>query len=132
MVEPSSVVLLSLVGTWAALDGTAVGQFLFARPLVAATMGGWVLDYIENWAGEWGYVRHTWVQYRNPAFTGDVTYTPYDPYGFGTSQSLSNRPLLVGFRPFAGGGFVLYTTFHYHAQPSAQMLDILKYLIFQL
>jgi acyl dehydratase len=39
-----------------------------------STMGGWVLDYIENWAGEYGYVRHTWVQYRNPAFTGDVTY----------------------------------------------------------
>jgi len=39
-----------------------------------STMGGWVLDYIENWAGEWGYVRHTWIQYRNPAFTGDVTY----------------------------------------------------------
>ena len=39
-----------------------------------STMGGWVLDYIENWAGEHGYVRHTWIQYRNPAFTGDVTY----------------------------------------------------------
>jgi acyl dehydratase len=39
-----------------------------------STMGGWVLDYIENWAGEWGFVRHSWVQYRNPAFTGDVTY----------------------------------------------------------
>jgi acyl dehydratase len=39
-----------------------------------STMGGWVLDYIENWAGEWGFVRHTWIQYRNPAFTGDVTY----------------------------------------------------------
>jgi hypothetical protein len=39
-----------------------------------STMGGWVLDYIENWAGEWGFIRHTWIQYRNPAFTGDVTY----------------------------------------------------------
>jgi PTS system mannose-specific IIC component len=43
MIEPASVVLLSLVGTWAALDGTAVGQFLIARPLVAATLAGWVL-----------------------------------------------------------------------------------------
>ena len=43
MVEPASVVLLSLVGIWAALDGTAVGQFLIARPLVAATLSGWVL-----------------------------------------------------------------------------------------
>ena len=39
-----------------------------------STMGGWVLDYIENWAGEGGFVRHCWLQYRNPAFTGDVTY----------------------------------------------------------
>jgi hypothetical protein len=39
-----------------------------------STMGGWVLDYLENWAGEWGLVRHSMVQYRNPAFTGDVTY----------------------------------------------------------
>ncbi len=39
-----------------------------------STMGGWVLDYVENWAGEWGFVRHSMIQYRNPAFTGDVTY----------------------------------------------------------
>jgi acyl dehydratase len=39
-----------------------------------STMGGWVLDYLENWGGEWGLTRHSMVQYRNPAFTGDVTY----------------------------------------------------------
>ena len=39
-----------------------------------STMGGWVLDYLENWAGEWGFIRHVMLQYRNPAFTGDVTY----------------------------------------------------------
>ncbi len=42
------------------------------------------------------------------------------------------RPLLVGSRPFSGGGYVIYTTFHYHSQPSQEMLDILRYLIFQL
>ncbi len=39
-----------------------------------SSMGGWVLDYIENWAGEWGEISHCMMQYRNPAFAGDVTY----------------------------------------------------------
>jgi hypothetical protein len=39
-----------------------------------SSMGGWVLDYIENWAGEWGEIVHSMMQYRNPAFAGDVTY----------------------------------------------------------
>ncbi len=39
-----------------------------------ATMGAWVTDYLTNWAGEWGFLVHVNTQYRNPAFTGDVTY----------------------------------------------------------
>jgi acyl dehydratase len=39
-----------------------------------ASMGAWVLDYVAAWAGEWGFIRHSNAQYRNPAFTGDVTY----------------------------------------------------------
>jgi acyl dehydratase len=39
-----------------------------------ASMGAWVIDYVSNWAGEGGFVTHSAVQYRNPAFTGDVTY----------------------------------------------------------
>jgi acyl dehydratase len=39
-----------------------------------ASMGAWVLDYVANWAGELGYIVHTNIQYRNPAFAGDVTY----------------------------------------------------------
>jgi len=39
-----------------------------------ASMGAWVLDYVSNWAGETGFVTHSAIQYRNPAFTGDVTY----------------------------------------------------------
>jgi hypothetical protein len=37
-------------------------------------MGAWITDYLANWAGEWGMVLHVNSQYRNPAFTGDVTY----------------------------------------------------------
>ncbi len=39
-----------------------------------ASMGAWILDYLSNWAGEWGQVIHSDMQYRSPALTGDVTY----------------------------------------------------------
>jgi acyl dehydratase len=39
-----------------------------------ASMGAWILDYLGNWAGEWGFVRHSRFQYRNPALTNDATY----------------------------------------------------------
>jgi hypothetical protein len=39
-----------------------------------ATMGAWITDYLTNWAGEHGFLLHVNSQYRNPAFTGDVTY----------------------------------------------------------
>jgi acyl dehydratase len=39
-----------------------------------ASMGAWVLDYVAYWAGHEGFVRHSNVQYRFPAFEGDVTY----------------------------------------------------------
>jgi len=36
-------------------------------------MGAWVLDYVAAWAGDSGYVRHSNIQYRFPAFDGDLT-----------------------------------------------------------
>ena len=38
-----------------------------------ASMGAWVLDYVSQWAGDHGFVRHSAVQYRFPPFEGDVT-----------------------------------------------------------
>jgi hypothetical protein len=38
-----------------------------------ASMGAWILDYLQNWAGEWGQIVHSNAQYRSPALTGDVT-----------------------------------------------------------
>jgi PTS system mannose-specific IIC component len=35
-------VLLCVFGAWVALDGTSVGQLMVSRPLVAATVGGWI------------------------------------------------------------------------------------------
>jgi acyl dehydratase len=39
-----------------------------------ASMGAWILDYLTNWAGEWGEIVHSNAQYRYPAFTGDATF----------------------------------------------------------
>jgi hypothetical protein len=40
-----------------------------------ASMGAWILDYFAGWAGEWGMVAHSVVNYRGPALVGDVTIT---------------------------------------------------------
>jgi hypothetical protein len=37
-------------------------------------MGAWIIDYLTNWAGEWGFVRHSNMQYRSPALSGDATF----------------------------------------------------------
>jgi len=39
-----------------------------------ATMGAWVTDYVAYWAGHDGFVRYSKVDYRAPAYEGDVTY----------------------------------------------------------
>ncbi|HEX4377757.1 MAG TPA: MaoC family dehydratase N-terminal domain-containing protein [Steroidobacteraceae bacterium] len=39
-----------------------------------ATMGGWATDYLSYWAGHDGFVRHTKLSFRGPAFEHDVTY----------------------------------------------------------
>jgi hypothetical protein len=38
-----------------------------------ASMGAWVLDYVAMWAGDRGFIRHSNVQYRFPAFEDDLT-----------------------------------------------------------
>ncbi len=39
-----------------------------------ASMGAWILDYLCNWAGEWGDLLHSEMSFRSPALTGDLTY----------------------------------------------------------
>lgn len=41
--SPGELVVLALLGGVLTLDGTSVGQFMLSRPLVAATLSGWVL-----------------------------------------------------------------------------------------
>ncbi len=43
MIEPLSLTLLLLLGGWAALDGTAAGQFMISRPLVMGVLAGILL-----------------------------------------------------------------------------------------
>jgi PTS system mannose-specific IIC component len=40
----SELLVLSLLGGLLALDGTSVGQFMLSRPMVAATLAGWIVS----------------------------------------------------------------------------------------
>lgn len=42
MPDAGTYILLCLFGAWVALDGTSIAQFMISRPLVAATVGGWI------------------------------------------------------------------------------------------
>jgi acyl dehydratase len=53
-----------------------------------ASMGAWVLDYVAYWAGHEGFVRHSNVQYRFPAFEGDVTYLDAEVTGARHDETL--------------------------------------------
>ena len=57
-----------------------------------ATMGAWINDYLTNWAGENGFLVHVNTQYRNPAFTGDVTYQDGEVTGRTTDHQ--GRPIV--------------------------------------
>lgn len=37
-----------------------------------ASILNWIVDYLANWAGDWGFVRHHKSTYRLPALSGDI------------------------------------------------------------
>jgi PTS system mannose-specific IIC component len=41
--SPVALLCLLLLGGWTAIDGTGVGQFMISRPLVAASLAGWLV-----------------------------------------------------------------------------------------
>jgi MaoC dehydratase-like protein len=59
-----------------------------------ASMGAWILDTLTNWAGEWGFVRHSNFQYRSPALTHDATFLNGEVTSLVEDRS-SGRPLAV-------------------------------------
>jgi len=59
-----------------------------------ASMGAWILDYLTNWCGEWGFVVHSNFQYRNPALTHDATFLNGEVAALGEDRA-SGRPLAV-------------------------------------
>lgn len=57
------------------IDADKAGEVGMARAYgYGATMGAWCTDFLANWAGHEGMVRHTKADFRGPAFEGDVTY----------------------------------------------------------
>lgn len=57
------------------IDAEKAGEVGMARAYgYGATMGAWCTDYLANWAGHDGMVRHIKSDFRGPAFEGDVTY----------------------------------------------------------
>lgn len=57
-----------------------------------ASMGSWILDYLGNWAGEWGEVTHSKIAYRAPALSGDLTLLDGRVVGLG-DDAFTGRPL---------------------------------------
>ena len=49
--DPGDLLWLSLLGGWVALDGTSFGQFMISRPLVAASLAGWIAGDATAGAG---------------------------------------------------------------------------------
>lgn len=48
--EPGALLLLVLFGGLVAVDGTSLGQFMISRPVVAATVAGWIAGSPEHGA----------------------------------------------------------------------------------
>jgi hypothetical protein len=48
------------------------------------------------------------------------------------SEGVFERPLMVRFKPYEGGGWVAYTSFHYHPQLSQQVKALLLALVLRL
>ena len=57
-----------------------------------ASMGAWILDYLANWGGEWSFIRHSNMQYRAPALTGDATFLNGEVLGLDMGDA-SGRPV---------------------------------------
>lgn len=61
----------------------------------------WSIDHFSNWAGEWGFVRHSTIRFKNPILSGDVSFLDAEvtglssgPTGYGTvhvSYTISNQ-----------------------------------------
>jgi len=56
-----------------------------------ASMGAWIVDYLTNWAGEWGFVAYSNFSYRNPALTNDATFLDGEVVGLEEDRN-TGRP----------------------------------------
>jgi MaoC dehydratase-like protein len=60
-----------------------------------ASMGAWVLDYLGNWAGEWGEIEHAKILLRAPVFTGDVSFLEGEVMAFDEGTSLAEIEVVM-------------------------------------
>jgi acyl dehydratase len=70
-----------------------------------ASMGAWILDYLGNWAGEWGEITHSEMRYRAPVFTGDVSYLDGHVEAVGPADAVTVAVEITNQKrePVAGG-----------------------------
>jgi acyl dehydratase len=54
--------------------GPATGRGMPRPFAVGTTLSVWSVDYLANWAGEWGFLRRSDVRFRGPVLSGDITY----------------------------------------------------------
>jgi hypothetical protein len=82
----------------------------------------------------WAVMEEAGSSNTNVVVRGDFNVSVSDPNNpwSSTSETIVDKPLLVRFKPFVAGGYVIYTSFHYERQANAQMLDVLRFLLFQL
>ena len=107
------------------IHDSALGNFMNAEgtPVVFNLQGWAVIDHVSDHS-EVLLSADVAVKVTNDVDSEDPEHI--------AQEELSDRPLVIGTVPFAGGGTMLYTSFHHHAQPTDQMLSVLRYMLFQL
>ncbi len=62
---------------------------------IGTTLSVWSVDYLANWAGEWGFLRHSTIRFDFPVLSGDLTYI--DGVVTGTTEGSTHGTVHVEF-----------------------------------
>jgi hypothetical protein len=62
---------------------------------IGTTLSVWSVDYLANWAGEWGFLRHSTIRFGFPVLSGDLTYI--DGVVTGTTEGATHGTVQVAF-----------------------------------
>ena len=72
-----------------------------------ASMGSWILDYLGDWGGEWAFIRHSRMQYRAPALTGDITLLNGEVKDKGIDPEFGRRTVAIEVKMTNQNGAVM-------------------------